>query len=627
MRRISTILLAMGLLSILIKLPAQDFIMQGCYWDCPSNIGEQVDTASLNFWIKQMQTQAPELSHAGFTFMGLPSLYIAPKQEMSTLLRELQASGLQTFAYIDLVPSKDSLAQQKNPSRISKSDYPVKSFHINYQNGLNPETVASFLNGLSIQSNAPELCITALPEFKNPVLLANWINTLEKKLNPATADFITPRVYDFVLRDALRLACDKKDNYDVRKIYQAGIRDATALSGYNLVTIVNSPFLNDANQVAGDWDDRIADPLLAYAYTLTNNQAGLPAVFYADYYGKESEEDGYLDKAPLNDEIDQLIKAHQQYIFNSTSIEYLNQTGSEQKSIYLSAAAGADSTSTLIFQLDGTNTPAGKANQQRGGKDVIVAINFADTTLQLIQEINMSNLQEGDFFTDILSRSDSEKCDVGVDNEHNVPNAIYIELPPKSYSLWVQGQATQLVTSLISLTTDSYEDFVELNWEVPYEQTTIGYSVERSINGKKFEEIAWINSLNSGTTSASYLFIDDDVFPNETLHYRVKMVDQNGNFEYSTVEATKLSKLEVSFDVTDGTTHYSKAIIFTSNYENQAELTLFNAEGEPIMQRLHLIPKGTSQTEVDLSKLPNGVYFITFKTNDNKSWTTRFLKM
>lgn len=573
-----------------------------------------------------MQTQAPELSHAGFTFMGLPSLYIAPKSEMNTLVKSLQSSGLQTFAYIDLSQSADSLNTQKSPTTFSASAYPTNSFHINYQNEVSPESVAKFLNNLTVDPQRSELCITALPEYKNPNLLANWVNKLEKNLHPEIAESVSSRVYDFVLRDALRLACAEKD-YDVRNIYESSIRDATALSGYKLVTIVNSPFLNNANQIPGDWDDRIEDPMLAYVYTLTNNQIGLPAVFYADYFGKESEEEGYIEKDPLNDEINQLIKAHQQYIFNSTSIEYLNRPGSEQKSVYLSAAEGADSSSTIIYQLDGTNTLAGKANQHQGGKDVIVAINFADTTLRLIQEVNVSNIQQGDFFTDVLSRSNAEKCEVDIENEFNISNGVYIELPPRSYSLWVQGQASQLVTSLITLETDSYEDFVELSWDVPYEITTLGYSVERSINGNPFEEIAWIAALNSGSTGAAYLFLDDDVFPKETLHYRVKMVNQNGHFEYSTAEATKLSQLEVSFDVSEGTTHYSKAIMFTSNYENQAELTLFNADGNPLLQRNHLIPKGTSQTEVDLSRLPNGVYFLTFKTQDNKSWTTRFLKM
>lgn len=625
MRKTATTLTLLGLLICFHSLPAQDFIMEGCYWSCPNDTEQEVDTASLRFWVRQMETQAPELSHAGFTFIGLPSLHLAPDVETNTLLSELQASGLQTFGYINLAPSKDSL--QIAPSRSSvlyNKNFPLHNFHINYEEATSPESVADFLNNLTEEK--PTLCLTNLPEYLDPVKPASWINSLEKQLSPEIAELVSPRVYDFVLREALRKAC-VDSTYDVRKVYLSSIRDATALSGYNLVTVVNNSSLKNDNQIQGDWDDRITDPMLAYAYTLTNNQIGLPAVFYADYYGAASEEEDYLNKAPLNDEINQLIKAHQEYIFNSTSIDYLNHPDAEKQSVYLSAAEGADSTTTLIYQLDGTNTPAGEANQEHGGKDVLVAINFADTTLKLIQEINPSNLQEGDFFTDILSRSHTEKCEVGIENEFGIPNAIYIELPPRSYSMWVQGQASQLVTSLIALETDGYEDFVELSWEVPYEQTTIGYSIERSINRKAFEEIAWVNALKSGTTSASYLFIDDDVFPNETLHYRVKMIDQNGNFEYSTVEATRLSQLEVTFDVTEGKTNYSKAIMFSSNFENQAELTLFNADGEPILHKNHLIPKGASQTEIDLSQLPDGVYFLTFKTRDNKSWTTRFLKM
>ncbi len=67
-------------------------------------------------------------------------------------------------------------------------------------------------------------------------------------------------------------------------------------------------------------------------------------------------------------------------------------------------------------------------------RDVIVAINYAGETLKIDQEINLSNVQEGDTFTDVIGNS---KFPYAV-----VKNKmIYIELPSRSYSVWVKDEA------------------------------------------------------------------------------------------------------------------------------------------------------------------------------------------
>ncbi|MEZ4763472.1 MAG: hypothetical protein R3C26_09825 [Calditrichia bacterium] len=47
---------------------------------------------------------------------------------------------------------------------------------------------------------------------------------------------------------------------------------------------------------------------MSYAYILTNNQIGLPTVFYTDYYHRG-----------IKDEIDELISIHKAHIAGATS--------------------------------------------------------------------------------------------------------------------------------------------------------------------------------------------------------------------------------------------------------------------------------------------------------------------
>ena len=121
----------------------------------------------------------------------------------------------------------------------------------------------------------------------------------------------------------------------------------------------------------------------------------------------------------MKSDIDSLISIHKKFICGASSSDYLSRFDTPYSQNFIS---GVTST-TLIYQLMGTPN----------NRDVIVAINYAGETLKIDQEINMSNLQEGDTFTDVIENS---KFPFAVVKN----NKIYIELPPRSYSVWVKDE-------------------------------------------------------------------------------------------------------------------------------------------------------------------------------------------
>lgn len=611
------------LLYALSALPAmgQDFIMQGCYWNCPEDSPQApIDSATLSFWIKRMEKQAPELSHSGFSFLWLPSIQANSPLEIQHLLSSLEKSGIQPIAELDLGVDSLSLPQQ---ARDLNRQFNLNAFSLHAKRGLNAATTAKEINQLVLQGKQPKLIAANLPYYNDPKKMGEWAAEVISKLSPQAQQEIDPRVYDLSLREALRRAV-ADTAFDVRNVFARSIRDASALSGFNIITLVNHPAYKNQNGKTGDWDDPIADPLPGYAYILTNNQIGLPTVYYGDYYGAESELEDYLNKKPLKGKIDQLIKAHKTYIYGSVSIEYLNRFDTDKASHFLAGNAHR----TLLFQMDGSATSAGRGSQPAGNKDVIVAINFSNDTLAVVHEINMSNVSVGDVFTDVLGGSLSPIMRVAaLDSAHQIPNAVYLVLPPHAYSIWVQGRASTVVSSRVSLAASAQTDYVELNWDVAYESNALGYEVERSVNGRAFKKLAGFRSLNDGPQSAAYLYIDKDVFPNEELSYRVKLLNREGGFEYSPVEKTRLRKPELSFELIEGTRQWEKIVRVKSNYEAQADLLVFNAKGDKVLSRKEVIRKGDNLAKLDLSGLPSGVYFIHFSTSTGKDWTQRLVKL
>jgi hypothetical protein len=82
---------------------------------------------------------------------------------------------------------------------------------------------------------------------------------------------------------------------------------------------------------------------------------------------------------------------------------------------------------SLIYQLDSTGS-AGK-------REIIVAINFDDDSLKVNHLIaNTSRYAAGTKFTDILQKSST------VTTTTDAQNRIFIALPPKSFTVYIQGE-------------------------------------------------------------------------------------------------------------------------------------------------------------------------------------------
>lgn len=599
---------------------AQDFIMQGCYWSCPDQApGSLPDSATLSFWIDRMSDQSPGLAYAGFTHLWLPNLTADAPPSIQKLLDKLKEQGIRTVA--EITPQKDSTGGLQAQMLRLNDSLQVHSFSVSEKDDLTAKAYAKAINNIYQQGIKPEVLIKGSPTFNRNGYLEKWIVEVLRQLPAEVQADLSPRVYDYGLRETLRKS-SVDASFDARLVFERSIRDRSPVSGYNIVTLVNHPAYKDQDGKADSRDDIIADPLLGYAYILTNNQIGLPTVFYGDYFGGQSELDGYLDKEPLLKPITQLIKAHREFIFNSTSIEYLNQRGTDKLAFYESG----DSTRTLIYQIEGNSTPAGLANYPTGNKDVIVAINFSQDTLRLTQELNMANVEAGDYFTDILNQSLMPKADIiAYDSAHQVPNAVRLSLAPRSYSIWVQGRASQVVPSLVELTANAQSDYVELTWETAYERQVLGYEIERAVAGRPFQKLGTIRAMDSGDASASYLYLDKDVFPNEQLTYRIKVLDTEGGYEYSPEENTRLKAHKLNFELLDSSRPNEKAVRVISNYRGEAELKVIDASGKEVFARSQSLKRGENLTRVDLSKLPSGVYFLSFSTEQQRRWSAKIV--
>ena len=262
-----------------------------------------------------------------------------------------------------------------------------------------PEFVGDLLDFLHDQNIDPGMVVGEFYD-SNASTLKYWVDQVKSYMDADTRTAVQPRVFDFSLRQALKDACDTF-GYDARNVFQASIVDAQGASGFDVVTFTDNHDFRDPGQFIAN------DPILAYAYILTNNQVGLPCVFYKDYIN-----------GGLKAQIDALTAAHRTHIYGASQRDYLSRLSTPYSATY---SSGYPNT-TLLYQLK--NTPS--------GRDVLVAVNFAGEPLNLLHGVNMGAVTDGDVFVDVLGRSTQPTLFIDQGKAH-------VQLGARDYSVWVKG--------------------------------------------------------------------------------------------------------------------------------------------------------------------------------------------
>jgi len=161
---------------------------------------------------------------------------------------------------------------------------------------------------------------------------------------------------------------------------------------------------------------------------------------------------------------------------------------------------------------------------------------------------------------------------------------------------------------------------IQLTWMVASELNVNHYDVERSSNGKSFSKIGSVNS--SGLITYTYL---DKAYNTGSNYYRLKAVDNDGKYKYSTVvlfkvgKNTLLSTLKV-YPVpatSQLTLYHDPATISTS-------INILSSDGRLIKT---IIPvAGNTETALDISSFKAGLYLVRYSVSETESVTAKLVK-
>lgn len=84
---------------------------------------------------------------------------------------------------------------------------------------------------------------------------------------------------------------------------------------------------------------------------------------------------------------------------------------------------------------------------------------------------------------------------------------------------------------------------IDLRWRTESELNNFGFEIQRKVNQLDWQNIGWVNGAGTTTSPKSYSFTDDiSNIESTEFYYRLKQIDLNGSFTYSSEIFMKISE-------------------------------------------------------------------------------------
>jgi hypothetical protein len=283
-----------------------------------------------------------------------------------------------------------------------------------------------------------------------------------------------------------------------------------------------------------------------------------------------------------------------------------------------------------VFQSSGNPTPDPivltlaqyKANPEmyEGGLVGFVSLSLASGTWPAMG--SSSNLSLTDGMDTVVFRIDSD-TDIDGQPEPTWPvDVIGIgsqfdsSTPPDGgYQIFPRYYATDflpagsLPVELSSFTVSAVQSSVTLSWSTATETNNNGFEIQRSTDGEFFT-IGFVQGNGTTTEMHEYSYVDRDLSAG-SYSYRLKQMDYNGSYSYSSVVDVDVSPTQ--FELAQNYPNPfnpSTTINFTIPQSSVVTLKVYNTLGQEVKTLINgNMESGVHSISFDASDLNSGIYF------------------
>ena len=189
------------------------------------------------------------------------------------------------------------------------------------------------------------------------------------------------------------------------------------------------------------------------------------------------------------------------------------------------------------------------------------------------------------------------------------------------FNEFVPASNGALPVTLLDFSAKAAERSVRLTWHTSAETDNDYFAIERSADGRAFDEVGRLRGMGTSQESTPYVFSDPKPLPGRS-YYRLRQVDFDGTTEY-------FGPIAVYFSGADRDriklypTPATDRVILEGVLAAGTDLSLFDASGH--LLRSWRLAEATGRRELPLVDLPPGVYLLR-ATMDGTVITLRVVK-
>lgn len=179
--------------------------------------------------------------------------------------------------------------------------------------------------------------------------------------------------------------------------------------------------------------------------------------------------------------------------------------------------------------------------------------------------------------------------------------------------------STLVVTQSLPVTLSRFmatkeNETAQLQWETTMETNSSKFDIERRIKGGQWSTIGSVNSQRESKSLQKYHFVDETPANGENL-YRLKMIDLDGTFAYSTIRSLIFDNIQ-AFVYPNPTSDK----LFIKDYENVKNLTISNLSGMKVLDMKQVPSNG-----IDIKHLSPGIHTVSLILLNGTPYTHKFV--
>lgn len=166
---------------------------------------------------------------------------------------------------------------------------------------------------------------------------------------------------------------------------------------------------------------------------------------------------------------------------------------------------------------------------------------------------------------------------------------------------------------------------VELTWSTASEINNDYFLVEKSTDAENFESIAYVKGAGNSNTLKSYISYDKKPVIGFN-YYRLKQVDYDGKYEYSSIIPVK-NDPSLVFSVSPIPAGDHMTIYFNSDKSGNLTIHILDTKGKTVSGKKVPVEEGSNILEIDISSVSQGIYMLRLIEDTGISYSSRLVKM